>query len=101
MPPRRIPRPESRTQFWVEQLTAAGDGKQALSDAWRWLLSSLSTVAGQRPETAEAAAWDMARQIAVYASRLPKARIPLRRGLDPAEVWRLLNPWAPDEEAPR
>jgi hypothetical protein len=97
---RRIPRSRSRAEFWVQQLGAAGDGGQALADAWRWFRKELVEVNEQRPETAEAARWDMARQIAAYASRMPKARIRLRRGLDPSEQWQLLNPWAKKDGDP-
>jgi hypothetical protein len=90
---RRASRAEARAEFWVEQIAGTPDGNQALTFAWNWVRKELAVVAEQRPEAAEAARWDLARQLGAYASRLRRARIVLRAGLEPAERWRLLNPW--------
>jgi hypothetical protein len=99
--PRMQPRSASRAEYWVGQLDSAETGQQAVEAAWRWFRGALAAVAEQRPEVAEAARWDLARQIAAYASRLPRARIGLRRGLEPEEMRRLLQPWAPEGGGPR
>jgi len=81
-----------RAEFWVEGIERTADGNQALTFAWNWVRKELAVVAEQRPETAEAARWDLAWQLAAYASGLRRARITLRRGLAPAEREQLLNP---------
>ena len=97
MPVRRVPRAKCRAEFWADQIAGAADGEQALTAAVRWLRKEITTVAEQRPEIAEAARWDMARQIAAYAARLPRARMTLRAGLTADERWHLLNPWTRGE----
>lgn len=101
MPSRRIPRVQTRAEHWAEQLAAASSGEEALVLAVRWIRSELSRLAESRPPAAEAARWELARQLAAYASRLPRAKITLRTGLTVRERWQLLHPWTPPEEGPR
>ncbi|MGH3267622.1 MAG: hypothetical protein ACRDN1_00885 [Trebonia sp.] len=101
MPVRRIPRSRTRAEFWVTKLEGTQSGEEALADAWRWFRKELTALTEARPATGEAAAWDMARKVAGYAARLSRARIQLRRGLEPAERDALLNPWATQGDNPR
>jgi hypothetical protein len=94
MPRRRTLKAANRAENYVTQIRDAPTGWQALSIAWRWLLSEMKNAREFRPRVVEAAAWEMARFIAAYACRLPKAVITLRSGLTDEEVARLLNPWA-------
>jgi hypothetical protein len=101
MPVRRIPRSKTRAEFWVERLEGAESGEAALADAWRWFRKELTVLTEARAATGEAAAWDMARKVAGYAARLSRARIQLRRGLEPEERAELLDPWARRGDDPR
>jgi hypothetical protein len=99
MPQRRVPRSRTRAEFWVDGLDTTKSGEQALADAWRWFRSEITELTEARPVVAEAAAWDMARKLAAYSARLPKARIQLRSGLEPAERRQLLDPWGASEDS--
>lgn len=98
--PRRVPRSQKRAEFWVPELAKAADGDEALMFAWRWLRKELTAAQERRGDIADAAAWDLARWLAQYSSRLPRAQIRWRKGLTLREQWRLLNPWAKEEDNP-
>jgi hypothetical protein len=101
MPVRRIPRTRTRAEHWSGELSKTQSGDQALTDAWRWFRKEIATLAETNPEAAEAARWDMARQLAQYAARVPRARIALRRGLIESEVWSLRHPWERPDGGPK
>jgi hypothetical protein len=96
--PRRPRRSALRAMFWVDRLKNAESGDAALTDMVRWVRSVLAAIEQLRPEAAEAARWELARQLAAYTARLPKAKLRLRAGLTPEEEQDLLNPWAARKE---
>jgi len=101
MPRRRTPRSQTRAEYWVGELAAADGGDQALEIALRWVKSAIANLADTRPAAGEAGSWELARQLAAYAARLPRAKIPHRTGLEDWERQQLLNPWAQPQDGPR
>jgi hypothetical protein len=93
MPRFRISRRESRAEHWTGEMAAADSGAEALEAAWSWLKKELSEVAEDRPQKADDARWDMARQIADYAAHLPRHKVPHNPGLTERQRWELLHPW--------
>jgi len=101
MPHRRVPRSRTRAEHWVELLAAAGSGPEALAIALRWIKSEFAHLSDTRPAAGEAASWELARQLAAYAARLPRARTANRSGLEDWERNQLLDPWAPTQDGTR
>ena len=91
---RRKPlRSRTRAEHWVAKIRDAANGKEALSHAWNWVLSEQQSTREIKADRADSACWELALNVALYASRMPRARIASRRGLTAAEVARLLDPW--------
>jgi hypothetical protein len=78
----------------VARIRDAASGRDALSQAWNWVLSEQQSTRELRPDRADSACWELALNVAAYASRMPRARIARRTGLTAGEVARLLDPWA-------
>ena len=101
---RRPRRAQRRALWWVEQILAVGEadggGRRALDLSWQWLRAELSGVSELRPQAAEAARWDLARQLSAYAALLARAKIPLRAGLTQDEVSALLGQQPPKGDRP-
>lgn len=89
----RVRRSVNRVLFWVGRLRTAGSGDEALADMWRWLRAVLADVEVHRPQAAEAARWEISRELAAITVRLPRAKYALRAGLTEAEERQLLDPW--------
>lgn len=101
---RRVPGTRARAEHWSKVIedaavhgatpgAAYGSPGVALDAAYGWVRKELSELAEIRPEAAAAARWDLARNLAAFASRVPRGRFTPRSGLTAAEKWQLLNPW--------
>jgi hypothetical protein len=106
MPSRRVPRSQTRAEYWIKQLVdlaSAPDasGAKAVDIAVRWLKSEFDEMVDHRPEDAESLRWDTAFSIALTAARLPRATLRRKHGLEDKEARQLGNPWAPEAEEAR
>jgi hypothetical protein len=90
---RRVLGTRARAEHWTKAIAGADAADDALTAAYRWARKELSELEEMRPEAAAAARWDLARNLAAFASRVPRGRFAARTGLTAAERWQLLNPW--------
>lgn len=90
--PRRPRKSETVTWNWVNDLVTAPTGKTAITNVMRWAWSVLDDIEEHRPRAADAARWEIARQLAVIVVRLPRAVYEHRAGLTEAEQRALLSP---------
>jgi hypothetical protein len=90
--PRRPRKSETQAWNWVNALATAPSGKKALTDMMRWAWSVLDDIDEHRPKAADAARWEIARQLAVIIVRLPRVAYTHRAGLTEAEQRALLDP---------
>lgn len=90
--PRRPRKSQTVTWNWVNALATAPSGKKALTDVMRWAWSVLDGIEEHRPGAADAARWEIARQLAMIVVRLPRAAYKHRAGLTEAEQRALLSP---------
>ena len=67
---------KSRSRNYWPQITEAAEGRDALSVAWRWILSEIKQLDEHRPEDAEYARRHVATQLGHYAESIPKCKAP-------------------------
>jgi hypothetical protein len=90
---RRQQKAEKAVAYWVGQIGDAKTGRDALNEAWSWLLGALTDLDKRDTKAADAARRHLARQLADFTVKLPEADIEFRAGLTADEERRLFDPW--------
>jgi hypothetical protein len=93
--PRRPRKSERQTWEWVRRITEAKTGAEAATAAMQWTWSVLSDIEEHHSKAADAARWQIARELAAVAAGLRRAQYEHRAGLTAAEQQALLGRAAP------